>query len=62
MHEIEVTEEPLVLFRASDNGNIEAIVRCLVPPKQAGQIKTALIGKMLKKLSEQPKRVLFPTP
>jgi len=60
--EIEVTDEPLVLFRASDNGHIEAIVRYLVLPKQAGQIKTALIRKMLEKLNEQPKRVLFPTP
>lgn len=58
--EIEVTDDPLVLFRASDNGHIEAIVRYLVLPKQAGQIKTALIRKMLEKLNEQPKRVLFP--
>jgi small-conductance mechanosensitive channel len=60
--EIEVTDEPLVLFRASDNGHIEAIVRYLVLPKQAGQIKTVLIRKMLEKLNEQPKRVLFPAP
>lgn len=59
--EIEVTDEPLVLFRASDNGHIEAIVRYLVLPKQAGQIKTALIRKMLERLNGQPKRVLFPT-
>lgn len=59
--EIEVTDEPLVLFRASDNGHIEAIVRYLVLPKQAGQIKTTLIRKMLKRLNEEPTRVLFPT-
>jgi small-conductance mechanosensitive channel len=59
--EIEVTDDPLVLFRAGDNGHIEAIVRYLVLPKQAGQIKTALIRKMLEKLNEEPKRVLFPT-
>lgn len=58
--QIEVTDEPLVLFRASDNGHIEAIVRYLVLPKQAGQIKTALIRKMLAKLNAEPKRVLFP--
>lgn len=58
--EIEVTDEPLVLFRASDNGHIEAIVRYLVLPKRAGQIKTVLIRKMLEKLKEEPKRVLFP--
>lgn len=58
--EIEVTDDPLILFRASDNGHIEAIVRYLVLPKQAGQIKTALIRKMLKRLNEEPTRVLFP--
>ncbi len=59
--EIEVTDEPLVLFRASDNGHIEAIVRYLVLPKRAGQIKTVLIRKMLAELNQHPKRVLFPT-
>ena len=58
--EIEVTDEPLVLFRASDNGHIEAIVRYLVLPKRAGQIKTVLIRKMLAELNQHPKRVLFP--
>jgi len=60
--EIEVTDEPRVLFRASDNGHIEAIVRYLVPPKQAGQIKSLLIRKMLKQLNQEPNRVLFPKP
>jgi len=60
--EIEVTDDPLVLFRAGENGRIEAIVRYLVLPKRAGQIKTALTRKMLEKLNEQPKRVLFPSP
>lgn len=58
--EIEVTDHPLVVFRASDNCHIEAIVRYLVLPKQAGQIKTVLTRKMLEKLNEEPKRVLFP--
>lgn len=59
--EIEVTDEPMVLFRAGDNAHIEAIVRYLVLPKQAGQIKTTLTRKMLEKLNQVPKRVLFPT-
>ncbi len=58
--EIEVTEEPRVFFRASDNGHIEAIVRYLVSPKRAGHVQTALIKAMLQKLNEQPGRVLFP--
>jgi len=57
---IEVTDEPRVFFRTSDNAYIEAIVRYLVPPKEEGRIKTVLIKKMLKKLNEQPERVLFP--
>ena len=60
--EIEVTEEPRVFFRASDNGHIEAIVRYLVSPKRAGHVQTALIKGMLQKLNEQPDRVLFPKP
>lgn len=60
--EIEVTEEPRVFFRASDNGYIEAIVRYLVSPKRAGHVQTALIKKMLQKLNECPDRVLFPKP
>jgi len=60
--EIEVTEKPLVLFRASDNGHIEAIVRYLVPPKQAGKVKAALTRKMLDRLNQHPERVLFPKP
>jgi small-conductance mechanosensitive channel len=59
---IEVTEEPVVLFRSSDNGHVEAIVRYLVAPKQEGKIKSALTRKMLTKLNEQPERVLFPKP
>lgn len=60
--EIEVTEEPRVFFRASDNGHIEAIVRYLVSPKRAGHVQTALIQSMLQRLNEQPDRVLFPKP
>lgn len=57
---IEVSEEPLVLFRANENGHIEVMVRYLVQPKLAGQINTRLVKKMLQKLNEQPDKVLFP--
>ena len=59
---IEVSEEPLVLFRANENAHIEVIVRYLVQPKKAGQINTRLVKKMLRKLNEQPDKVLFPSP
>lgn len=60
--EIEVSEDPLVLFRANENGRIEVIVRYLAQPKQAGQINSRLVKKMLQRLNEQPEKVLFPKP
>lgn len=59
--ELDVNDEPVVLFRAHENTWIEAIVRYLVHPKQAGTVKTELIREMLERLSQQPDRVLFPS-
>jgi small-conductance mechanosensitive channel len=58
--ELEVREHPAILFRVSDNTWIEAIVRYLVSPKEAGRIKTRLIREMLARLKAEPDRVLFP--
>lgn len=58
--EIQVQERPVVLFRVHDNTWLEAIVRYLVDPKQAGPVKTALIRKMLARLNAKPDRVMFP--
>lgn len=58
--ELQVREHPAVLFRVSDNTWLEAIVRYLVHPKEAGSVKTRMIKKLLNKLNEQPERVLFP--
>lgn len=58
--DLEVQERPVVHFRVSDNTWIEAIVRYLVEPKQAGRIKTRLIRKLLQRLNAAPDRVLFP--
>lgn len=58
--EIQVQEKPVVLFRVSDNTWLEAIVRYLVDPKQAGTVKTRLIRKMLARLNAEPERVMFP--
>ena len=57
---LDVQERPAVLFRVSENTWLEAIVRYLVHPKEAGQIKTALTRKLLLALNQQPDRVMFP--
>ena len=43
--QLEVREYPSVVFRVSDNTWLEAIVRYVVPPKQAGRVKTRLVRK-----------------
>jgi small-conductance mechanosensitive channel len=58
--ELEIQERPVVHFRASENTWLEAIVRYLVHPKEAGRIKTRLTKKLLEKLNTEPERVLFP--
>ncbi len=58
--EIEVNEQPVVLFRAHENTWIEAIVRYLVEPKQAGPTKAYIFGQCLKRLNAEPDRVMFP--
>jgi small-conductance mechanosensitive channel len=57
---LEVREHPSVLFRVSSNTWLEAIVRYLVHPKEAGRVKTRLIKKLLAQLNTAPERVLFP--
>ena len=44
----------------ADNTWLEAIVRYLVHPKQAGRTKTLLLKKLLTRLNEHPDKVLFP--
>ena len=58
--ELEIQERPVVHFRASENTWLEAIVRYLVHPKEAGRVKTRLTRKLLEKLNAEPERVLFP--
>jgi small-conductance mechanosensitive channel len=58
--QFEVKEYPSVVFRVSSNTWIEAIVRYLVTPKDAGQVKNRLIKKMLEKLNAEPDKVMFP--
>jgi small-conductance mechanosensitive channel len=58
--ELEVREHPRVIFRPSENTWLEAIVRYLVPPREAGTIKTRLIPRLLAALNAAPERVMFP--
>jgi small-conductance mechanosensitive channel len=58
--ELEVREHPRVIFRVSENTWLEAIVRYLVAPREAGSVKTRLIKKLLPVLNAAPDKVLFP--
>lgn len=58
--QLEVRERPAVLFRPNANTWLDAIVRYLVHPKEAGRVKTRLIKKLLAELNTAPERVLFP--
>ena len=60
VNQLEVQERPVVLFRVSDNTWLEAIVRYLVHPKEAGRVKTRLIKELLRRLNAEPDRVRFP--
>jgi small-conductance mechanosensitive channel len=58
--ELDVREHPRVIFRVSENTWLEAIVRYLVPPREAGRVKSRLIKKLLAALNAAPNRVFFP--
>jgi small-conductance mechanosensitive channel len=58
--QLEVRAHPAVLFRVNVNTWLDAIVRYLVHPKEAGRVKTRLIKKLLAELNAAPDRVLFP--
>ena len=58
--QLEVRERPAVLFRINQNTWVDAIIRYLVKPREAGRVKTKLITKMLERLNAEPERVKFP--
>jgi small-conductance mechanosensitive channel len=58
--ELEVRAHPRVIFRADEITWIDAIVRYVVAPREAGAVKTRLIPKLLAALNEQPNKVMFP--
>src|SRR5205807_1572792 len=60
LDEIEVREHPRVIFRVDEVTWIDAIVRYLVAPREAGPIKSRLIPKLLAALNAAPEKVMFP--
>jgi small-conductance mechanosensitive channel len=58
--QLEVRERPAVLFRVNANTWLDAIVRYLVHPKEAGRVKTRLIKRLLAEMNAEPEKVLFP--
>jgi len=58
--QLEVRAHPAVIFRVNVNTWLDAIVRYLVHPKEAGRVKTRLIKRLLAELNQAPDRVLFP--
>ena len=58
--ELDVHEHPRVIFRVGENTWLEAIVRYLVAPREAGHVKTRLIKKLLAALNSAPEKVMFP--
>ena len=58
--ELDVHEHPRVIFRVGENTWLEAIVRYLVAPREAGRVKTRLIKKLLVALNAAPDKVMFP--
>jgi small-conductance mechanosensitive channel len=58
--QLEVREHPAVLFRVNSNTWLDAIVRYLVHPKEAGRVKSRMIKKLLTELNAAPDRVGFP--
>ena len=58
--ELEVREHPRVIFRVDEVTWIDAIVRYLVSPREAGPTKSRLIPKLLAALNAEPDKVMFP--
>jgi small-conductance mechanosensitive channel len=58
--QFEVREEPAVFFRVNPNTWVDAIVRYLVDPRQAGRVKNRILTTALERLNAEPDRVMFP--
>jgi small-conductance mechanosensitive channel len=57
---LDVAEKPTVVFRIDPITWVDATVRYLVAPRNAGRRKTALTRRIIERLNAAPDRVLFP--
>jgi small-conductance mechanosensitive channel len=57
---LDVAERPTVVFRIDPITWVDATVRYLVAPRNAGRRKTALTRRIIERLNAAPDRVLFP--
>jgi small-conductance mechanosensitive channel len=55
-----VQEEPTVFFRVNENSWIDATVRYLVSPRNAGTVKNRLMRALLARIQEHPDKFRFP--
>jgi small-conductance mechanosensitive channel len=60
VNHVEVQDRPVVVFRPNPNTWVEAVVRYLVDPKDAGAVKNTLTQKLLAALNAAPDKVMFP--
>jgi len=60
VNQLEVHERPVVLFRTDNSTWVAAIVRYLVEPRRAGEVKSRLIRKMLLRMNAEPEKVMLP--
>jgi small-conductance mechanosensitive channel len=58
--ELNLNENPTILFSAHYNTWIEVIVRYLVEPKSSGRVRTKLFEAVMKELKKSPEKVRFP--
>jgi small-conductance mechanosensitive channel len=58
--ELEVRSRPRVIFRVDEVTWVDAIVRYVVAPREAGSVKSRLIPKILAALNAEPEKVMFP--
>ena len=56
----DVSERPSVIFRVNPITWVDATVRYLVAPRNAGRRKTALTKRIIERLNAAPDRVMFP--
>jgi small-conductance mechanosensitive channel len=57
---LDVAERPTVIFRVNPITWVDATVRYLVAPRNAGRRKTALTKRIIERLNAAPDRVMFP--